>query len=124
MMILNFKKLIKSFEYAIEGLKIAFQEQTFKIFCFIAIFVIILMFLLEVSFYEKLILILIITFLMAFELINSRIEQIINVFQPNHHQKAKAIKDVTAGAVFLASLGAAIIGILIFLPRIIEFLFK
>ena len=123
-MIFNFKKLIKSFGYAIGGLKVAFQEQTFRTFCFIAILVIVLMFLFKVSFYEKLILILIITFLMAFELINSRIEQIINVFQPNHDQKARVIKDITAGAVFLASLGAAIIGILIFLPRILEFLFK
>jgi len=123
-MIFSFKKLIKSFGYAIEGLKIAIQEQTFRIFCFIAVLVVILMFLLEVSFYEKLILILIITFLMAFELINSRIEQIINVFQPNHEQKAKVIKDITAGAVLLASLGAVIIGILIFLPRFLEVLFN
>lgn len=123
-MIFNFKKLIKSFDYAIEGLRMAFQEQTFRIFCFIALLVVFLMFLFEVSFYEKLILILIITFLMAFELINSRIEQIINVFQPNHDQKAKVIKDITAGAVLLVSLGAVIIGILIFLPRILEFLFK
>lgn len=123
-MIFNFKKLIKSFDYAIEGLRMVFQEQTFRIFCFIALLVVFLMFLFEVSFYEKLILILIITFLMAFELINSRIEQIINVFQPNHDQKAKVIKDITAGAVLLVSLGAVIIGILIFLPRILEFLFK
>jgi len=116
----SFKKLIKSFGYAIEGLKIALQEQTFRIFCFIAIFVVVLMFLLEVSFYEKLILIFTITFLLAIELVNSRIEKIVDIFQPNYDQGAKTIKDVTAGAVFLASLGALIIGILIFLPRLLN----
>jgi diacylglycerol kinase len=123
-MIFDFKKLVKSFGYAIDGLKIVlFQEQTFRIFCFIAVFVIVLMFLLQVSFFEKLILILVITFLMTFELINSRIEEIVDVFQPNNDSKAKTIKDITAGAVLLASLGATIIGILIFLPRLIEILF-
>ncbi len=122
-MILDFKKLIKSFGYAIEGLRAAFNEQTFRIFCFIAVFVVVLMFLFEVSFYEKLILILTIIFLITFELINSRIEQIIDVFQPNYDKKAKIIKDITAGAVFLASIGAAIIGILIFLPHFFAILF-
>jgi diacylglycerol kinase len=122
-MIFNLKKLIKSFEYAIEGLKIVFQEQTFRIFCFFAILVTALMFLLEVSFFEKLILILTITLLMVLELINSRIEQIIDAFQPHHDEKVKIIKDITAGAVLLASLGAAIIGILIFLPRLFQIFF-
>jgi len=122
-MIFDFRKLIKSFGYAIEGLKSAFQEQTFRIFCFIAVFVVVLMFLFEVSFYEKLILILTIIFLITFELINSRIEQIIDVFQPNYDKKAKIIKDITAGAVFLASIGAAIIGALIFLPHFFAILF-
>ena len=122
-MAFDFKKLIKSFGHAFDGLKeVFYKEQTFKIFCFIALLVVILMFLLQVSFYEKLILILTIVFLMTFELINSRIEEIVDVFQPNHDPKVKIIKDVTAGAVFLASLGALIIGILIFLPRLIEIL--
>ena len=78
------------------------------------------MFLLEVSFYEKLILIFTITFLLAIELINTCIEEIVDIFQPNYSQKAKIIKDIAAGAVFLASLGALIIGILIFLPRLLN----
>jgi len=120
-MAFDFNKLIKSFGHAFDGLKeVFYKEQTFKIFCFIAVLVVILMFLLRVSFFEKLILILTIIFLMTFELINSRIEEIVNVFQPNQDPKAKIIKDVTAGAVLLASLGALIIGILIFLPRFIK----
>ena len=123
-MAFDFKKLIKSFGYAFDGLKeVFYKEQTFKIFCVITVVVIILMFLFRISFFEKLILILTITFLMTFELINSRIEEIVNAFQPNQDPKAKIIKDITAGAVLLASLGALIIGILIFLPRLIEILF-
>ncbi len=115
-MIFNFKKLIKNFGYAFEGLKSALSEQTFRIFCFMALFVIALMFLFGVTLKERIILILIITFLLALELINSQIERALNIFQPNYDPKVKVIKDISAGAVFLASLGAAIIGILIFWP--------
>lgn len=80
------------------------------------------MFLFRVTFYEKLILILTITFLLTSELINSHIERVVDVFQPNCNREAKVIKDICAGAVFLASLGAAIIGILIFLPYFLTFI--
>lgn len=101
---------------ALEGLKSAASEQTFGIFSIIAVLVIILMFLFKVSLFEKLILILIITFVMTLELINSRIERILDIFQPNHDPRVKIIKDISAGAVLLACLGALVIGILIFWP--------
>lgn len=99
-----------------EGLKSALSEQTFRIFSLVALMVIVLMFLFKVSLYEKLILILITTFVMTLELINSRIERILDIFQPNHDPRVKIIKDISAGAVLLACLGASIIGILIFWP--------
>jgi len=115
-MIFNFRKFIKSGGYALEGLKSALSEQTFRIFSLVALMVIVLMFLFKVSLYEKLILILITTFVMTLELINSRIERILDIFQPNHDPRVKIIKDISAGAVLLACLGASIIGILIFWP--------
>ena len=118
-MIFNLKKFIKNIKAALRGLKSATQEQTFRIFCLVATLVIILMFWFRVSFYEKLILILVITVVMTLELINSQIERVLDIFQPNHDSRVKIIKDISAGAVLLACLGAAIIGLLIFLPYII-----
>ena len=61
-MTFNFKKLIKNFGFAFAGLKEAASEQTFRIFIFITALVIVLMFFFNTSHYEKLILVLIITF--------------------------------------------------------------
>lgn len=122
-MIFSFKKFIKSVRVALGGLKAAASEQTFRAFCFIALLVLILMFLFDVSPYEKLILILITTFVMALELINSRIERVLDILQPDHDPRVKIIKDISAGAVLLSCLGAAAIGILIFFPYFQELLF-
>lgn len=112
----DFAKLLKSFQAAFQGLKIALREQTFRIFFLVTLLVIVLMILFRIPLSQKLILALIIIFTLALELINSQIEKILDVFCPNDHPKVKIIKDITAGAVLLVSIGAAIIGLLIFLP--------
>jgi diacylglycerol kinase len=119
-MIFNLKKFLRSFRYAFEGLKSAFSEQTFRIFCLVAVVVIFLMFWFEIPLFEKVILILTITLVMTLELINSRIERVLDFLQPNYDPRVKIIKDISAGAVFLASLGALIIGILIFWPYLVK----
>lgn len=122
-MIFNFKKIIKSFGYAFEGLKSAASEQTFRIFCLVALIVIFLMFLFRLPLGEKIVLILTMTLVVTLELINSRIERILDIFQSDHDPRVKIIKDISAGAVFIACLGAAIIGILIFWPYFRPFFF-
>ena len=112
----KFKKLIKKFGHAIDGLKLAVSEQVFIIFCGIGLLVFIAMFVFKVPLYEKVVLILTITFIMTLELINSRIERILDIFQPDQDLNVKIIKDISAAAVLLACLGAATIGILIFWP--------
>lgn len=110
------KKFVKRFGHAFDGLKSAISEQVFGVFCMIALAVIAFMFIFKVALYEKIVLILTITFVMTLELINSRIERILDIFQPNQDPNVKVIKDISAAAVLLACLGAAIIGILIFWP--------
>jgi len=122
MKIIDFKKLINSFKFAFKGLKLAFLEQTFRIFCFSAILVIILMVILGLSSQEKITLTLVIILVLFSELINSQIEKILDILQPNHDQKIKIIKDMSATAVVLICMGALIIGILIFLPHILKIL--
>jgi len=113
-----FKKLRDSFRAAFQGLRSALREQTFRILCFCALPVIIFMFILELSFLEMIIVIFLITLILSLELINTQIEKILNFLQPNHDPKVKIIKDISAGAVLLACLGALIIGFLIFLPHL------
>ncbi len=122
---MNFNiKLLKKFKFAFSGIKSATSEQTFQIFCVIAVIVIFLMFLLRVSLFEKLILIMTITFLISLELINSQVERVLDLLHSNYDVRVKIIKDISAGAVLIASLGALIIGILIFWPYFKEIFLK
>lgn len=53
------------------------------------------------------------------EAMNTAIEHLADVVSPEYHPLVKKAKDVAAAAVFLFALGAAVVGMIIFLPRII-----
>jgi len=116
MEVFNFKKLLNSLRIALFGLRTAFKEQTFRMMVAIATLTIFLAFYFKIIFIEKIIIILLIVLVLALELINTQIEKILNILSPNYDPKIKIIKDISAGAVLLACIGALIIGILIFLP--------
>jgi len=78
-----------------------------------------LSFVLEVTSWERIVVFLMIILVLSLEMINSQVEKILNIVEPNFSLKVKEIKDVSAGAVLLASIGALIIGFLIFQPYII-----
>ncbi|MEK7503517.1 MAG: diacylglycerol kinase family protein [Patescibacteria group bacterium] len=111
------KKLFKSFGFAFSGLKTIFEEEhAFKIMFFIAILVIAAMFYFDLPLTQKAVLFTMIFLVLILELINSVIEKVLDFVCSELNGKVKIIKDVLAGIVLLASLGAAAIGILIFLP--------
>ena len=114
-------RLIKSFINALKGLKVVFKEErNFRIQIGVAIIVLILMNIIFLSIVEKCILILLIVIVLVLELFNSVLERLIDVFKPRVHSYVKDIKDIVAGAVFLSSLGALFIGIIIFYPSIAD----
>lgn len=117
---INFRKLYLSFKKAFHGLKIAIlEEQTFKIQVVAAVVVLLLMFYFPLRILERTILILTICLILSLELINSQIERILDFLQPNHDPKIKRIKDLSASAVLIASLGSIVIALLIFLPYLL-----
>lgn len=65
---------------------------------------------------EKSILLLTMMVVLSLELINSQVEKFLDILHPDHHPRVKIIKDFSAGAVLLSSLGSIIIGLLIFWP--------
>ena len=118
---INFKKLYLSFRRAFHGLKIAVRkEQTFKIHVIAAGLVFFLMFYFPLAALERAILVLTIILVLSLELINSQIERILDFLQPNHHPQIKRIKDLSASAVLIASLGSIAIALLIFLPYFLK----
>lgn len=110
---------VRSFGYAFEGIFYSFKKGThFKLQTFAALVVIILGFLYSVSVLEWLILFLLISAVLSAEAINTAIEEACDVLHPEHHPGAKLAKHCAAGGVLILSIGAALIGLIIFIPKI------
>ena len=111
------KKLIKSFKYAFEGILIGIkEEQNMKIP--IMILVIIFGIMLKINTIEWIICILLFGLVISMELINTAIENTVNLITKEKNQQAKIAKDVAAGAVLVSAIASAIIGLIIFIPKI------
>ena len=117
------KKIRNSFKYAIEGLGTSFKtERNMKIHIFIMILVIIAGIILKINKSEWIICIILFAIVIGSELFNTSIETIVDMVMPEKNEKAKIAKDVSAGAVLVVAIGAAIIGLVIFVPRILNIL--
>lgn len=56
---------------------------------------------------------------MSIEGLNTAVEKIADFIHPNYHERIGFIKDIAAGAVFFAAITAIIIGLIIYMPRIL-----
>ena len=113
----------KSFKYAFEGIKNTFKnEPNFRIQLILALLSTLLGIILKISQIEWLILITVIFLVLLLELINSSLEALVNLVSPEINEKAKIAKDTAAGAVLVASSLSLVIGIVLFLPKIITLL--
>ncbi len=86
-----------------------------------AVFVIALAFLLPLKTTEWAILFLTIGAVLGFELLNSQIEKTLDIVQPKNDPLIKRIKDFSSAAVLIVAIGSVFVGLLIFLPHIINF---
>ena len=110
---------LKSVGYAFKGAYLLFKtEASLKIQFVIAIIVTIAGFYYNISSIEWIVQILAIGLVMSIEGINTTIEEIANFIHPERHDKIGLIKDIAAGAVFIASVFASIVGLIIYLPKI------
>lgn len=117
------KKLINSFKYAFVGIGSASKtERNLKIHISIMILVIIFGFLFKISFIEWMICIGLFSLVIGGELFNTAIEAVVDIASPKINEKAKLAKDVSAGAVLIFAIGSAIIGLSIFLPKIVDWI--
>ncbi len=120
---INHESLFKSFRYAFQGIYFAFKyNQNIRIHFLAAILVIVLSLILKVNPFEMGILGIMILLVICTEMINTAIEEVVNLLVNEHRQEAKIAKDVSAGMVLLAAMGSVIVGILIFVPHILRFL--
>ena len=117
---LNINKLKRSFTHAFRGLGVVFkEEQNFKIHSLAAILAIILALVLRVGYLEAAILVFAIVLVFCLEVINTIFENMIDVLKPSYHIMVGRIKDLMSASVLIASIGAIIVGIIIFLPHLV-----
>lgn len=113
------KQFSQAFRYAAIGLRLAWTEGlNFKIEIVCAILVVALGVFLNISALAFCIVILAITSVLAAEVFNTALEELCDKFQPTHDPHIAKIKDLAAAAVLLTSVGAFIVGLIIFIPYV------
>lgn len=113
------KQRLQSFKYALKGIRLLFQSETnARIHLAFTLLVIAGGVFFSVSTTEWCLLVLAITIVLCAEGMNTSIEYLTNLASPNFHELAGKTKDVAAGAVLISAIGAAIVGCIIFFPKI------
>ncbi|MFM7216718.1 MAG: diacylglycerol kinase family protein [Bacteroidota bacterium] len=107
--------------YALQGIAHSFRNQVnVRIHSFVAAAVIAAGFFLEISLVEWCIILICIGSVFAAELFNTSIENHVDLTHPDWNIDAGHTKDVAAGAVLIVALVSAIIGVIVFYPRVAE----
>lgn len=96
------------------------HENNFKREMIIGIFVVIASVILKISILEWVIVILLINFVLVCELINTALEKAVDLYTKEFNETAKIVKDVAGASVFVMSIFSAVIGMIIFLPKVIN----
>ena len=119
---LDAKRLSRSFKAAFEGIASTYKkEQNIKIHTFIAILVIVFGFFLKINYIEWLVCLVLIGFMLMAEFFNTAIEYVVDLASPDIHPLAKAAKDTASAGVLMMAIIAAVTGLVIFVPKLIEF---
>jgi len=112
------KKRLLSFGYAFRGIREVFgSEANMKIHIAITFLVIISGVIFSISLIEWMFCLLCIGLVVGAEMINTAIENVVDLASPDQHPLAGKAKDIAAGAVLICAIISVIIGLLIFVPK-------
>ncbi|RDI94788.1 diacylglycerol kinase [Meiothermus sp. QL-1] len=115
---LPLRGLRASFSYAWAGLRYAWKNQrNFRLEVYIALLALGLALWLGVGLVPVLILV---ALVLGLELLNTALEALVDLVSPHYHPLAKAAKDAAAAGVLVVSGIAALIGLILFLPPLVE----
>ncbi len=117
--------LLSSIRYAVKGFVYVLKsERNARIHLVVAVLALGLGFYLNVSSAELAAIFFAIIIVFLAEVTNTALEKTLDLIEPEHNGKVAIIKDMAAGAVLVAALGAAIIGTVIFWPYLIDLLWR
>ena len=115
------KRLVNSFKFAGVGIFTALKkEKNMKIHFLAMIVVIILGIVFKIEPMEWIACIILFGGVIGAEMFNTAIETVVDLVTPYKNEKAKIAKDVAAGGVLVWAISAAVVGFVIFVPKVIE----
>ncbi|WP_068774382.1 diacylglycerol kinase [Paenibacillus sp. FJAT-26967] len=111
----SFRRFLRGFRFAYEGIKYAFDTQRNMKFHFLVAFLVFLAsVILGLPHWDVLFLLLAVVLVVMTELINTAVEKAVDLAMPEQHPLAKIAKDTAAGAVLVAALFAVVVGMVVF----------
>ena len=113
------RKFAKSFEFAFHGIHYLFTTQrNFRIHLIVGIGAVLISALLRLSLPEFALVVLAVFLVLVAEMVNTAIEEAVNLLVKQHDLHAKRAKDIAAAATLLAGICAIICGGLVWIPKI------
>jgi diacylglycerol kinase (ATP) len=110
-------RFFKGFTYAFNGIRLSYKAGgNFRLHLFAMMLVIALGFYYKISNNEWMAIAICISLVLAAETFNTAIEKLTDIIYPSFNKNAGEVKDLAAGAVLICAIGAAITGLIIFLP--------
>lgn len=112
--------LYKSFGYAFEGIFTGIKkERNMKIHCLAMLCVVAAGFFMKISMTEWCICLILFGLILSLELVNTAVEAVVDLVTEEKKPLAKIAKNTAAGAVLIAAIMAAGVGLIIFVPKIL-----
>lgn len=113
------KSRSRSIGHALRGIKALLNSEiNARIHICATLVVLGLSFFYQISVTEWIMVVFSIVLVIAAEALNTAIEKVVDLCSPNWHGLARDAKDIAAAGVLIASLGAFVVGCLIFIPKI------
>ena len=114
------RKFIRGFGYALNGIwHVAVTQLNFRVHLVAALLAVYAGYALHISKEEWLWIILSIGLVLVAELFNTALEFLTDLVSPDYNKKAGLVKDMSAGAVLITAITALVIGLIIFVPKLL-----
>lgn len=119
----SIKKRIKSFSYAFAGLKVLFKEEhNARIHAVATVLVVAAGILFRITSGEWMAVVICIGMVISAEIVNSSLERCADFIKQERDDRKRDIKDLGAAAVLVCAIAAAVVGCIVFIPYIIQWL--
>jgi len=111
----------QSFKYAFEGLLTIFKEEAnFRVHICAGVIVIIAGFMFKIPRTDWLAIVICVVSVLIAEIFNTCIENVLDMLTTEYNPRVKKVKDMAAAAVLLVTILSVAVGLLIFIPRLLQ----